>query len=438
MKMNRHLIIGLIAALGLTSVNAANPARSTITESKTWTKSFEVNGDADLNLRCRESDVNISTWDENRVEVKVTLTVEAYEKEELEKMLTAFEPNISGNRTGVNVQNPDCTSEVVNNKQTKIRINNQIIKVKSYHYRFDIKMPKSNHLNAKTRFSKVKLGNHKGKISLEFYECEVQGEQIESIMGQVDMKFCDGTLGSIKELNINTYESDLTLDQSRILNMDSKFSKLKFSQVRESKITAYESELNLGITHSVHLSQNFGSCVIASAEEVELTAYEMTLEAGRINDFTITNGRFSKIIVGENKSLNVPAAYESDITVNSTSAVMIDARFCKIDIGHLQSSFQLASYESVIHVQEVSAELNYIDIEARFTTAEFKLQPNQGYRLNADLNFGSMEIPARDIDGIRIDRERQRFRAAGGAQGYDGDTRVRVKGYETTVKLLKS
>ena len=438
MKMMKQIFIGLIIAFGLADVNASDPARSTITESKTWTKSFDVNGDADFNLRCRESDVNISTWDQNRVEVKVTLTVEAFEKEELDKMLKAFEPNISGSRTGVNVQNPDCTSEVVNNKQTKIHINNQIIKVKSYHYRFEIKMPMLNHLNTKARFSNLKLGNHKGKINLELYECEITGGAIMSILGQMDLKFCKGNLGSTKELNLNTYESDLNLGQTRILSMDSKFSDIKFNQVREAKITAYESELNLGITHSVHLSQNFGSCVIASAEQVELTAYEMTLEAGRINDFIITNGRFSKIIVGENKSLNAPATYESDITVNRTSAVMIDARFCKIDIGLLQSSFQLAGYESVIHVQDVSAELNYIDIEARFSTAEFKLQPNQGYRLNADLNFGSMEIPARDIDGIRIDRERERFRAAGGAQGYDGETRVRVKGYETTVKLLKS
>ena len=150
MRPQALILASLALLLTLSPAYSKDAVKSVITDSRSWSQTFDVNQDADLNLRCRESDVKVETWDKNVVEVNVTLTVEAYDQEELDKMLEMFEPNISGNSSGVNVQNPDCTSEESNGKRTKIRINNQIIKVKSYRYKIDIKMPESNHLNART------------------------------------------------------------------------------------------------------------------------------------------------------------------------------------------------------------------------------------------------------------------------------------------------
>ena len=434
MKLPRILILCLISTIWLQDMTAA---KSLITDSKTWTKSFTVNTDAQLNLRCRESDVKFTTWDQNRIEVNVTLHVEAYDQEELDKMLEAFAPNISGNAEAVNVQNPDCTSEQVTNRQTKIKINNQIIKVKSYRYSFNIKMPRLNHLNGKIRFSSVDLDNHKGNVNLELYECSIDAGQINTPRGTMDIKFSNGVLGSAKELNLITYESDLKFGVVRILTMDAKFSNLEFEQVRESRVTAYESDLDLGITHTVELKHNFGSFDITEAQQVTLTAYEMTFDADFVSNLIIPNGRFSKIKVGKNNKLEVPAAYESELLIGETGEIRMNARFCELDVGQLRSSLELESYETQVKVDDVSNGFSLLQLDARFTDAEFILANDQQYKLQADISFGSIEIPEADIEGILIDRERSNFRAAGATGNYTGETIVRVRGYQTTVKLRK-
>jgi hypothetical protein len=434
MKITTTLVTIIVSCLLSQDMMAE---KAVITDSKTWTKSFTVNTDAQLNLRCRESDVKITTWDQNRVEVSVTLSVEAFDQEELDKMLEAFAPNISGNLSGVNIQNPDCTSEQVTNRHTKIKINNQIIKVKSYRYNFNIKMPRLNHLSAKTRFSIVDLGNHKGNVNLELYECTINASEINTPSGNMDLKFSQGILGSARELKLNTYESDLSLDVVRILTMDAKFSDLEFEQVRDARVTAYESDLDLGITHTVELKHNFGSFEITEAQQVTLTAYEMTFDADFVSNLIIPNGRFSKIKVGKNNKLEVPAAYESELLIGETGEISMNARFCKLDVGQLRSSLELESYETQVKVDEVSNGFSLLQLDARFTDAEFILANDQQYKLQADISFGSIEIPEADIEGILIDRERSNFRAAGATGNYTGETIVRVRGYETTVKLRK-
>ena len=436
MRLNKIFLAGALALMATNHLFSAT-GKGIITDSKTWTRSFAVNKDADLNLRCRESDVNISTWDRNEIEVNVTLTVEAYEQEELDKMLEFFEPNISGNASGVNVQNPDCTSEEVRNKRTKIKINNQIIKVKKYRYQFDIKMPETNDLNANTRFSIVKLGSHRAKVTLEFYECTIEADQINMSEGVCDLKFCKGSLGAANELRLNTYESDLSLRDMGKLNMDAKFSELKFDRVHEAKVTAYESVIDLGINHTADIKHNFGSLSMAESQSLNLTAYEMSLTAGRIKVLKIPNGRFSKIKVGKTISAEITTAYESDITITESESIEIDARFCKLDVGELKYSFQGESYESDIHIHQISPELSSIELDARFSSAHFRMAENQQYQLEADISFGGIKIPEVDMSGIRIDKQQSNFRANGGSQNYTGDTRIRISGYETNVVLSK-
>ena len=408
--------------------------RSSITDSQTWEESFTVDENADFKLACRESDVFITTWDQNRVDVKVTLTVEAYEREELDKMLAAFKPSISGSNRGVSVQNPDCISETVTNRQTKIRINNQVIKVKSYRYRFEIRMPASNDLNAKVRFSTIKLGEHRNKVNLELYECEVTGNGINSLETIATLKFCDGTLGAARRMRLNTYESNLTLKTIKSLQSDLKFSNLRFEGITDAEITAYETDLDLGKTNLVRLDHNFGKTEISEARRLRLNAYEMELSLGQIDELIISNGRFSKVDVGKAGYMFM-VGYESSVILNSVDSLELDARFCDVDVGLLQKSLKVSGYESDLRFSLISAQFNKISIDARFTQAELHLAKNSGYQLESNIAYGQLEIPESDLTGIRVERKGNNVKATGRTKDYNGDARVEISGYETKVRL---
>ncbi len=437
MKINKIVITGILGLYVFSGLMAETSKKSTVTETKTWEKNFDVNSSAQVNLTCRQSDLSISTWDQNVVDVKITLTVEAYDPEEINRLVEAFEPSISGNANGVSIQNPDCVSETITHNKTRVKINNEVIKVKRYRYTIDIKMPELNHLDAKIRFSTVNLGSHKGRVNLAIYECELNAAKMSPPEAQIDIKFSNGNIGSAKAMTLNAYECQLGASAVKSLKMDCKFSEIVFNQVVDSEVSAYESDIDLGITNSVRLKHNFGKVSISEANNLELTAYEMKLLAGRIDHVTITSGKFSKITLGSTKSLNVVSAYESDFLVSSTESLKINSRFCKIDIGSLSQSLDTRSYESEFRINNISADFEHIIVDARFTSMELNLKGNKGYQLEANMSFGGMEIPASDLSGIKINKGGSKYVARGYALNQNDNSQIKVKGYETNIRILR-
>lgn len=435
MKTYKSFLILILSGLSLGQLSASKPEVSIITDSKSWSETFDVNAGAQVNLSCRESDVNITTWDQNTVEVKVTLVVEAYEQDELEKLFKAFAPSISGSSSEVNIKNPDGVSETVNNNKTRIKINNEVIKVKSYRYKINIKMPKLNHLNARVRFSIVNLGKHAGRVNLELYECSVDAAELNSDEAKIDIKFSKGVMGSARTMKLQTYESELDFDTVRTLNMDAKFSKINFQQVRDSRVNAYESDVDLGFTRTVKLKHNFGSFKMGDATSVELDVYEMKFVAGNVQMVDISSGRFSKITFGATKHLDVQAAYESEISVAETDSLTIDARFCKVHVGRLNQVFIAKSYESDFQLNNVRSGFRKIEIDGRFTNADIHLLGKERYQLEAEMSFGDLAIPTEDNSRIKISKVGTNLKASSYPEDSSSNSKIRLKGYETDVKI---
>lgn len=431
--LSTTLNLALVSLL-LLNVFAGND-KSTITDSRTWQKSFTVNADADFALSSRESDVRITTWDENRVEVKVTLSVEAYDQEELDKMLRLFEPKILGNAQQVTIEQPSAMQEVVTGNRTRIKINNEVIKVKSYHYSFEIKMPRLNNIDSKNKFSVVTLGNHKGRVNLELYECQLTAGEVDAIETTASIKFSKGALGSARTMTLNTYETALDMRQVRLLTMDAKFSTINFEKLREATITAYESDLNLGVTHTLTINQNFGKLKLTEAQSVTLTSYELQFDAGFISEFKLPSAKFSVINCGKAGPLQVATAYESDFTLGEVASLTMDARFCSVDIDKLSDFMEVTSYQTNLKINEIAPTFSRLRLNGKFTKAQLHLLDDPGYHLSADLNFGRVELPENSLRGMKVEHEGNRFRAAGSTSGYSGTARIDITGFQTTVVL---
>lgn len=414
----------------------AGDTKKTISDTKTWNKSFNVNSNARFNLSSRESEINITTWNENRIEIKVTLTIEAFEQEEINKLFTAFEPSISGNPSEVTVSNPACIEKVISTpSKMRLKINNQIIKVKEYHFRFDVKMPATNSLNLKNRFGEVVLGNHKAEVDLELYECDVKGAQINSTKTLASLKFSDGTLGASKDMVLNTYESDLNLTEIGLLNMNAKFSEIQFLKVTNAKIDAYESELDLGQTNSVTIKQSFGKLKIAEAKTLNLTSYELDFETGKIENLNLPSSKFSKVTCGMAGDIVIGEAYENRMTFGEAKSIEMEAKFSQVDIGKLEKSLTATGYELRLVIGEVSSNFSKLSLSAKFSNADFKLKGNPGYNLKASLSYGNIEFPNENLQDLKVDKKGNQVNVSGRTKGYNGNASISVSGYETDVTL---
>ncbi|WP_417592527.1 hypothetical protein [Owenweeksia hongkongensis] len=418
---------------------SAKSLRSTITDTKVIKKTFDVNADAQFNLTGREADINITTWNQNKVEVTVTIIVEAFEQEELDKMLDALVPNITGSRTNVTVESPPCgQQETVIGNRRRIKMNNEVYKIKSYRFKYDIKMPATNHVNLKNRFGNVNMDRHTAMVDLELYECELKGSGINSLSTVANLRFTDGSLGSTKALDLKIYEGDVILQEATAMTLDCKFSNFNITRVQDANLSAYESNVDLGVTNIVSAKQNFGKLKIAEAKVLNLKSYELKLEAGQVETLNFSDCKFSKFSFGQAGKVTVTSAYECTMTIGQLQSITIDAKFSTLNIGQLETSVVLTGYESSLNIGSVSKNFTKLSVDGKFCSANINLSKGAGYTLNADLSFGSLQFPKENMENLKVNKEGNKVSVSGKTRGYNGNTSISLKGYETSVNLTSN
>lgn len=415
---------------------SAKDLRNTITDSKVIKKSFDVNTDAQFNLTSREADINISTWAQNKVEVIVTITVEAFDQEDLDKMLDALVPDISGSRENVTIDAPPCgQQEIVIGTRRRIKMNNEFYKIKSYHFTYDIKMPATNNVNLKNRFGKVNMDKHMANVNLELYECKLQGTGINSVETVANLRFTDGSLGSANVLDLKTYEGDVTLNTVNTMQLDCKFSNISLQKAMNTELSAYESNVDLGITTMVSAKQNFGKLKITEAKVINLKSYELKLEVGKAETLNFSECKFSKITFGQASDAKITSAYECKITFGQLNTLSSDAKFTTVDIGQLETSAVMTGYESTLNISEVSENFTKLSLDGKFCSANIGLNGKPGYRLSANLSYGSIEFPKENMDNLKVNKNGNTVSVSGKTTGYTGNSSISMKGYETKVNL---
>jgi hypothetical protein len=418
------------------SLSAEGAKSKTITDSKTISKSFTVNPDAEFKLLSRESDVTINTWNQNKVEVKVTLTVEAFEREELDKMLNEMQVSIIGSSTGVDVQSDMCfKQQITTGNKTRIKTGTQTIKIKKYRFAYDIKVPRTNHINIKNSYGNLNLGEHIGRVNLSIYEGSVIGGRMAPSKGVISLKYSDATLGEIKDLDLQGYESEITLGQTTSLNLNAKYSKVIAGKTTDVQLSAYESNITLGFTNQVTGQQNYGSLTIAESKKVTLTCYELKLQTGVVNDLTLNNSKYSNITCSGAGSVSITNAYENDITLGQVVSLSGNTKYCKVDIGMLKKSLHLTGYELKCVINEVSPDFTSVAIDGKYSKVSANLRSGTGYKLTADLNYGQITYPESNFATTKNDNKNTRRVVEGKTKGYTGQSTISVKGFETDVSL---
>lgn len=412
-------------------------ASSTVSDTRIITKSFDVNADALVQLLARESEVKVSTWNQNKVEVKVTLFVEAYEKEDMEKMFEEMKVRIDGNKDGVSIKSMlEIKSVIQTGFRQRIKTkHNGTIRVKKYSFSYDVKMPAGNSLNLKNHFGKVELGAHKAGLNLELYECELEAGQLNAQNGVLNLRFSKGTLGKIKNLDLSMYESKVKLNNADQLSINAKFSKLNTGDVNTVNLTAYESKLVMGAIQTLDGNHSFGSLTASDINRLKLTTYELKLEVGNVQKLMLHDSKFSGITIGSVGNFSGHNLYENNVVIGTLETGNVDSKFTNFQIGTLRTSFESRGYETDIAIGTVEKQFSLLKVSGKFCRNTVNLAGGSGFKLIADVSFGSLKYPEDKLERQSYTKRSNGFSMSGRSKGYTGTSIVDFSGYENHLDL---
>ena len=286
-------VLLLIPAISL----ANNNWKGKYTKSKVIKKEFNVNSDATLKINNSYGNLNIVTWDENRIEFEVTITTNGNNEEKVEKKLDEITVKFSASPEWV------AAETLFNKNKSKSwwswTKNNSV----NMEINYLVKMPITN---------AVILDNDYGSINLDKLEGDAKIN-------------CDYGKITTKEL----------MSDNNYLNFD--YTKHSyFEYIKKGKIVADYSGYTVSKTEDLEIVADYTKSVVEVAENVNYNCDYGGLTIEKVNNVT-GNGDYLTTKIGDvYKNVSIKADYGSikieNMTANAGN-LRIDTDYVGVKVG---------------------------------------------------------------------------------------------------------
>ncbi|HET8838969.1 MAG TPA: hypothetical protein VFM82_08275 [Flavobacteriaceae bacterium] len=276
------------------------------TKEKTIKREFKVNPNATLHIDNSYGNLNIVTWNENRIEIVVHITTSGRDQEDVKRKLDAITVNFNASPNMV-------SAETIFNKNQSNSWWKNLFQNNSASMQIDyfVKMPITN---------QVDLNNDYGNINLDKLE------------GRANIS-CD--YGKIITKGLMAENNSLNFDYS---------DNCYFEYIKSGEINADYSGFTVAKTNNLTVNADYTDARIEIAEDVSFECDYGSMKIQKANNIT-GNGDYLTMDFGEvYKNITIEADYGAisiDRLMETAGNVRINSDYTGIDIGlHPQYHFR--------------------------------------------------------------------------------------------------
>lgn len=264
-------------------------------KSKTISKSFSVNENATLYINNKYGKVNVTTWNENRIEIEVKIIVKGNDLTNIDRKLNSINVLFEASESLVEARTKIETSKSSWSWWGSSNIN--------YKINYFIKMPITNNADLHNKYGAIELDRLSGKASLNCDYGNIEIDQLLNDSNTINLNYCG--------------DSEINFIKSGSLNID--YSKLQIKESKSLSINADYSTVKLGNTNSVKFSCDYGSISINEAKNISGSSDYTSIRIGTLRKKLKINTDFGSV-----KVQNISKDFEN---------VTIDGSYASIKLG---------------------------------------------------------------------------------------------------------
>ncbi len=290
----------LVLLLIMPALLFANNGKFKYKKEKTIKKEFSVNANAELTVDNSFGNVEIVTWNENRIEIVVTISTEGNSEEKTQKKLDEIDVEFSGTASYVSAKTifhkKGNRNWFGSNDNSSMEIN------------YTIKMPITNSLDLSNDYGSINITKLEGqaKISCDYGQLIIGELMADNNILNFDYS-SKSTIEYIKSGKINADYSGFTLDKAENIELNADYTNSKIITVNNidyncdyGKITVdnvtnlegvgdYISHRIGNVSGSLSINADYGSIKIdkvkSSAKNIEIGADYTSIKLGYENDY---------------------------------------------------------------------------------------------------------------------------------------------------------
>lgn len=303
-KLFKHLLILVFIPL----LSFANGEKGKYKKTKTITEKFDVNSDALLRINNRYGKVAITSWDENRIEFVIEITVSGNNEDKVIEKL-------DGINVDFNASSNEVYAKTLFSKRKSSWFSWSSNSRLNYKVNYKVKMPKSNDLTVYNDYGSIYLNELDGKA---YINCDY---------GKV-------IIGSLnhKENKINTdYSNNSTIEYINGGSIDADYSSFTIEAAKNIKLDADYSRSHFENIENLSFNCDYGSLKIDNANFIEGDGDYLTMRIGKIYKKASIQSDYGSIRIAELQndfqSVNIDSDYTGiKIGINEKSSFDIEAK----------------------------------------------------------------------------------------------------------------
>lgn len=276
-----------------------DPMTGRHTKEKKIERSFDVNKSAQLKIDNRFGNVDITTWNQNKIEIVVTITTNGNNEQEVQRRLDEIDIELSGSKSLVSAKTTFGSGRsgwnIFGSRSSSVNMK----------INYSVKMPAANSLDLRNDYGAISLNKINGDTKITCnYGTFIIGELLGS-NNTLNFDYTNNaTIEIAKNLTINADYSEFVLNKADNVNFKGNYTRSEFKE----------------ISNTLNFEGSYGRLTVGSAKNFTGKTRYVTSNFGTITHNFDLNSTYGRITI--------------DLLERNINNVIIAARYTNIDIGY--------------------------------------------------------------------------------------------------------
>ena len=195
------------------------------TKNKVLKKEYTVNNNALLNVSNKYGNIGISTWNENKIKIEVSITTNGNDEEKVQKRLDQINVEFQGNASEVSAKTLiEKTSSSWSLWGKKNNVNMEI--------NYLIQMPITNSVNLNNDYGAITIDKLEGSSKINCDYGKITIGELWNTDNAIDIDYTNNsTIDFMQDGYVNADYSSLTIEKSNRIKLNADYSHMAFGMV---------------------------------------------------------------------------------------------------------------------------------------------------------------------------------------------------------------
>jgi len=257
--MNQKLlkIVFFLSIIPLIGFANANPGKGKYEKSKKINKEFSVNANAILDIHNKYGNVDVVSWNENRVVIEVEIIVSGNTESKVIAKLEDISVTFESSKSKVSARTVFGKKSGWNGWKNNSNM--------SFEVNYKVKMPVTNEADFNNDYGSISLNELKGKASINCDYGKIIIGSLYHTQNEINIDYTNNsTIGLMNGGSINADYSDLTVENAKKIDLNADYTNTTFENVEDLDFNCDYGKVQVDKGNNIvgngdYLSMNFGT-----------------------------------------------------------------------------------------------------------------------------------------------------------------------------------